>query len=116
MIILLILATSLLTCCGQIAQKFTAQSWAALASGTSRWAILDCPWPWLASISLVLGLGCWLGVLRHMDVGVAYPMLSLNFVLVALAGRYLFGEVLPGRNLAGIALIASGVLMLGGLS
>ena len=116
MITLLLFATSLLICCGQIAQKFTAQRWAALAGGNSGWAILGCPWPWLASISLVLGLGCWLGVLRHMDVGVAYPMLSLNFVLVALAGRYLFGEILQGRSLAGIALIATGVLMLGGLS
>ncbi|HGM5578887.1 TPA: EamA family transporter [Pseudomonas putida] len=113
---LLLMAVLLLTCVGQIAQKFTARLWDTSGSAPALCTLLRSPWPWLAASSLGLGLGCWLLLLRHTDVGVAYPMLSLNFVLVAVAGHYLFGEVLTRRNLTGIALITSGVMILGAAS
>ncbi|MBJ9975034.1 4-amino-4-deoxy-L-arabinose-phospho-UDP flippase [Pseudomonas sp. S75] len=113
MTLMLVLATSLLTCCAQVAQKLTARRWAALDPAVSSAALICTPWPWVALVSLGSALACWLLVLQRMDVGIAYPMLSVNFILVALTGRYLFGEVLDARSLAGIALIASGVSMLG---
>jgi undecaprenyl phosphate-alpha-L-ara4N flippase subunit ArnE len=55
----------------------------------------------------------WLLVLQRMDVGVAYPMLALNFVLITLTGRYLFKESVDGRHWFGVALILVGVVLLG---
>ena len=48
-----------------------------------------------------------------MPVGLAYPMLSLNFVFVTLAARWLFHETVDARHWAGVALIMAGVALLG---
>ena len=55
-------------------------------------------------LSLVLKLG--------MPVGTAYAIwASLGIVLVAVAGYFIFGEVLSARAMTGIALIIVGVLL-----
>ncbi|GAB7260073.1 hypothetical protein DZJ_08930 [Dickeya ananatis] len=65
---------------------------------------------------LLLGLAMllWLAVLQRVAVSVAYPMLSLNFILVALAARWLWREAISLRQWAGIALIVIGVILMGG--
>ena len=55
----------------------------------------------------------WLIVLQHLEVSVAYPMLSLNFVLITLAARFIFRENIDRRHWAGVSLIMLGVLCLG---
>ena len=109
----LIIATLLLTCMGQIAQKLTVQYWTSLPIGSGRSRYLQTYWPWLAIASLAGGLLCWLLVLQHMDVGVAYPMLSLNFLLITLAARVLFGEPIDRRHLVGLGMVVAGVCLLG---
>ena len=62
--------------------------------------------------SYVLSVGIWLLVLSRVDVGVAYPFLSVGYVIVTIGGWFLFGEpVTPGRVL-GIAMICLGVVLL----
>ena len=54
----------------------------------------------------------WLGALSRVPVSVAYPMLSIGYVVNAFAAAVLFGEALSVGKLAGIALICAGVFML----
>jgi multidrug transporter EmrE-like cation transporter len=54
----------------------------------------------------------WLGALSRVPVSVAYPMLSIGYVVNAFAAAMLFGEVLSLPKLAGIALICAGVFTL----
>ncbi len=76
----LLLATLLMTGLGQVAQKLTVEHWRLVAA--DGWtARLRSPWPWLALLALGLGLLCWLLLLQRVEVGSAYPMLALNFVL-----------------------------------
>ena len=60
-------------------------------------------------IALIL----WLYVLKHTEVSYAYPFISLGFVMVAIAGYYLFGESLDTTKLAGIGAIIVGIVLLG---
>ena len=53
---------------------------------------LRSPWLWLALLCMGLALLLWLLVLQRLEVGVAYPMLSLNFVLVTMVSRYVLGK------------------------
>lgn len=108
---LLLAGVCLLTCFGQIAQKLAVESWRGRDLGSL--AKLFSPWLLLAMACLGLGLLLWLLVLQRLPVGLAYPMLSLNFVLVTLAARYLFREPVDGRHWLGIALIGGGVALLG---
>jgi undecaprenyl phosphate-alpha-L-ara4N flippase subunit ArnE len=71
------------------------------------------PWLWVALVSMGLALLLWLMVLQRLEVGVAYPMLSLNFVLVTLVARYVLAEPTDGRHWLGVALIVTGVVVMG---
>jgi undecaprenyl phosphate-alpha-L-ara4N flippase subunit ArnE len=111
MSLLLLLAACLLTCLGQIAQKYAVESWRGVDSG---WADkLRTPWLWLALLALGAGLLVWLLVLQRLEVGIAYPMLSLNFVLITLIARFVFREPIDRQHWLGVALVIGGVVLLG---
>lgn len=54
----------------------------------------------------------WLGVLSKVPVSRAYPFVALGFVFTALAGRFVLGEQLNVMQMAAIALICGGVILL----
>ncbi|MGV8859856.1 MAG: 4-amino-4-deoxy-L-arabinose-phosphoundecaprenol flippase subunit ArnE [Pseudomonas sp.] len=111
MTLFLLLAACVLSCLGQIAQKFAVEGWRG--RNPSIALALRSAWLWLALISLGLGLLLWLLVLQRLEVGIAYPMLSLNFVLITLVAHYLFHESIDKRHWLGVALIITGVVLLG---
>ena len=67
---------------------------------------------------IVGGLACyvvsvvlWVVALSRVPVSIAYPMLSIGYVVNALAAWQLLGEALPPLRLAGIGVIILGVFM-----
>jgi len=54
----------------------------------------------------------WIVGLSRVDVSIAYPMLSLGYVVNAFAAWYLFGEILSLQRLVGIGIILIGVVVL----
>ena len=111
MTLTLLLLACLLTCAGQIAQKYAVEGWRGPDMGLVH--KLRSPWLWLALLCLGLGLLVWLLVLQRLEVGIAYPMLSLNFVLITLVARYLFKEAIDLRHWLGVGLVIGGVVLLG---
>ena len=70
-------------------------------------------WPILAGLGCyVVSVGVWIVGLSRVDVSLAYPMLSLGYVVNALAAWWLFGEVLGPTRWIGIALILAGVFVM----
>jgi len=59
----------------------------------------------------VVSLAVWIMGLSRVEVSIAYPMLSVGYVLNALAAWYLFGESLTAQKLIGIAFIVAGVFL-----
>ncbi|MDT3250742.1 4-amino-4-deoxy-L-arabinose-phosphoundecaprenol flippase subunit ArnE [Serratia sp. root2] len=106
---LLVIVVSLLTCGGQLCQKQAALCW-QLPPDVRRGPTLR----WLALAVLLLGAGMavWLNVLQRLPLSLAYPMLSLNFVLVTLAARWLFQEPTTLRHWCGVASIMLGILLM----
>jgi multidrug transporter EmrE-like cation transporter len=51
----------------------------------------------------------WIAGLSRVPVSVAYPMLSLGYVVNALAAQYLFGEAVTMQRWLGIGFIVVGV-------
>ncbi len=69
-------------------------------------------WPILAGLACyVLSVGVWLVALSRVEVSLAYPMLSLGYVVNAVAAYWLFGEALGPMRCAGIAIILVGVFV-----
>ena len=70
----------------------------------------------LFNAPIIAGLACyalsvvvWILALARVEVSVAYPMLSIGYVVNALAAWWLFDENLSGARLAGIGVILVGV-------
>lgn len=82
----------------------------------SRDNIVPIGWKLATEPHIVGGLGCyvisvivWVMALSRVEVSIAYPLLSVGYVVNALAAWYLFGEAVTGMRLAGIAIIIIGV-------
>ena len=60
----------------------------------------------------VISVGLWIMVLSRIPVSFAYPMLSIGYIVNALAAFYLFGEDLNPAKIAGIFVIIIGVFLL----
>jgi len=59
----------------------------------------------------VVSLVVWIMALSRVEVSVAYPMLSIGYVINAVAAWYLFGESLTALRLTGIGFIIVGVFL-----
>ena len=64
----------------------------------------------------VVGVACymvslvvWIMGLSRVPVSIAYPMLSLGYVVNAIAAHYLFGEAVTAQRWLGIGFIIAGV-------
>jgi multidrug transporter EmrE-like cation transporter len=60
----------------------------------------------------VVSVIVWILALSRVDVSVAYPMLSLGYIVNAFAAFALFGEELTPTKLIGIGIICLGVFVL----
>ncbi|MFO1397097.1 MAG: SMR family transporter [Burkholderiales bacterium] len=73
-------------------------------------------WRMATQSHFVIGVACymvslvvWIMGLSRVPVSVAYPMLSLGYVINAVAAHYLFGETVSATRWLGIGFIVLGV-------
>jgi multidrug transporter EmrE-like cation transporter len=59
----------------------------------------------------VVSVGVWLLVLSRVEVSFAYPLLSVGYIVNAVAGYYLFQENLSLTRITGILIICAGVYL-----
>jgi multidrug transporter EmrE-like cation transporter len=59
----------------------------------------------------VVSVGVWIMALSRVEVSIAYPMLSLGYVVNAFAAYWLFGEAVTPMRLLGIGVIIFGVFI-----
>ncbi|MDF0605567.1 SMR family transporter [Neisseriaceae bacterium TC5R-5] len=80
--------------------------------------VLPIGWSLASNLPIIGGLSCyvvsvvvWILALSRVEVSVAYPMLSIGYVVNALLAWWLFAEVLNAQKLVGIAVIIVGVIL-----
>lgn len=59
----------------------------------------------------VVSVVVWVVALSRVPVSIAYPMLSIGYVVNAIAARYLLGEAVTTMRLVGIGIIVLGVFV-----
>jgi multidrug transporter EmrE-like cation transporter len=70
-------------------------------------------WPIVAGLACyVVSVGVWIVGLSRVEVSIAYPMLSMGYVVNALLAWWLFGEALGPMRWAGMVLILAGVVVM----
>jgi multidrug transporter EmrE-like cation transporter len=70
------------------------------------------PWLWAGLACYAVSVVVWILALSRVDVTIAYPMLSIGYVVNALAAWALLGEALSAGRLVGIGVIILGVFIL----
>ena len=80
--------------------------------------IIPIGWQLVTQPFIVAGVGCyvislvvWIMGLSRVPVSIAYPMLSIGYIVSALAAWYLFGESLTAQKMFGIGFIIIGVYL-----
>lgn len=74
---------------------------------------LATQWPIIGGLACyVLSVVVWILALSRVDVSLAYPMLSLGYIVNALLASYFFGEVITLQRALGIGIILIGVAVL----
>jgi multidrug transporter EmrE-like cation transporter len=112
-----ILSGVLLNAIAQLALKAATRPLGQLIP--ERGAIIDMGLRIIAQPAIWLGLVCyglsvvlWIIALSRTEVSVAYPFLSIGYVIAALVAWQFFGEALTTQKLAAIGLICAGVVLL----
>lgn len=75
------------------------------------WQLATQPYILGGMLSYAASLVLWIMALSRVEVSVAYPMVSLGYVLTALAAWHFLGESLSGLRLLGIGVIILGVVL-----
>lgn len=80
--------------------------------------VLPIGWQLATNLPIIGGLGCyvisvvvWILALSRVEVSVAYPLLSIGYVVNAALAWWLFGEAVGPMRLLGIAVIIVGVVL-----
>ncbi len=81
-------------------------------SWSSAQHLLQAPPLWAGLCCYGVSVFLWIGGLSRVPVSIAYPLLSIGYIINAFLAALLFGEALSLTKLAGIALIVAGVLVL----
>lgn len=73
--------------------------------------IARVPWFWAGFACYGISLFTWIATLSRLPVSVAYPLVSIGYVVNALAAWWLFGESLTMQKLIGVGFIIVGVIL-----
>ena len=111
----LILLAVALGAVGQIVMKRGMQIYGEV-SAASVWGQLI---PILKTPQVAIGLFCyavsavlWIAVVSNVDLSLAYPMVSLAYVIVFVASWLLLGEHISALRLVGLLIIVAGVIVI----
>ncbi|MBN9370217.1 EamA family transporter [Hydrogenophaga sp. YM1] len=109
--LLLALLCVLLSSAAQLAMKRGLGPGGADVAGTYVQAFTS-PMVWLGLLLYGASAVLWLWVLSRLDVSLAYPLVSLGFVVTMLLGVLWLGEPFSWLRVAGCTLIVVGVSLL----
>ena len=98
----------------QIAFKSASQAVEGMSFGLGFLEVaLSTPALWVTILCYIATFAIWMAVLMRMDLNRAFPLTALSYVTVPVLAHAMFGEQLPAPRIAGIAVIITGVVLIG---
>jgi len=111
----LILSSVSLNACAQIFLRKAASPLGseALHPGhlfATALALVINPFLLLGMLCYAVSIAIWIAVLARVEVSVAYPFLSIGYVIVIAVGFFFLGENVTPLRVAGVTLICAGLI------
>jgi drug/metabolite transporter (DMT)-like permease len=112
--VLLVIAFTLLAATAQMLMKVGTNHMGSHSTQLG-WAIgMATDVPLIAGLALYgIGTGMMIVALKHGELSLLYPLISLSYVWVAILSVLLFHETMNPLKIAGICVIVTGVAVLG---
>lgn len=101
--------------CGSAGQYFFKRGMSGGAISLGPQVIMFLFKPLILTGLVFYGLAtlCWLVILSQTPLSLAYPFISLSYILVVLMGKYIFDERVTWLSWVGLGLICIGVFLVG---
>lgn len=112
---LLVLLGMVLNVAAQVALKFATQGSTSLSLSdviAEPVRFLFNPWFVSGLVLYAVSVLNWLIVLGRMELSIAYPLMSLGYILTLLIGAWLFHEPVTVVKVVGILVIILGVVLI----
>lgn len=74
-------------------------------------SMLMTPWVWVAILCTFLAGVAWMLALTRFELTYAFPFTGVSFVLILIAGAFLFGEHVSMARIAGTLLVVLGLIV-----
>ncbi|MDO9047727.1 MAG: SMR family transporter [Methylobacter sp.] len=113
----IILTGVMLNAIAQLALKASVKEMGAIglnfSSSATAFLRLACePFLWAGLVCYGISVVVWILALSRVDVSIAYPMLSMGYVVNAFFAWQLFGEAMNPARMIGMGIVLLGVYVL----
>jgi multidrug transporter EmrE-like cation transporter len=112
---LLVLLGMVLNVAAQVALKFASAPVAGAAPSNplaDPWRLATNPYFLFRLVLYAVSVINWVVVLARMDLSVAYPLMSVGYILTLFAGVWLFHEPINSTRIIGVVTIMIGVVLI----
>ena len=75
-------------------------------------SVFSSPMIWLGFLTIGLGIAVWLVALAQTELSVAFPIDSLQYIVILVSARIFLGEKIDPMKLAGTVLVVAGICLI----
>ncbi len=66
----------------------------------------------LGFLFYLISAASWLVILSRVDLSLAYPLISIGYIVIVVLSKYIFNEPVTSMRIAGTLLVCAGVFLL----
>ena len=112
-LILLCLLQSILVVSAQTLLKISVELFGAFSFTWAYFRTVFTTWQFfLSGIFAVSSVIVWMYVLKRYEFSIAYPMLSISYVISLLSGYFIFQETITPTRWIGVLIVMAGVILI----
>lgn len=113
LLIILIIIQSVLLVAAQSLLKISVELFGKFAWSWQYFKTVFTTWQFAASGACALAaMLVWMYVLKHYEFSVAYPLLSISYIIGLLSAQFIFHEAVPLTRWIGVVIVIIGVFFI----
>ncbi len=112
-LIILIVVQSVLLVAAQTLLKISVELFGTFSWSWQYFKTVFTTWQFAASgICALSAMLVWMYVLKHYQFSVAYPLLSISYIIGLLSAQFIFHEAVPLTRWIGVVIVMVGVFFI----